>query len=105
MRIEANMHQAKTDLSKLVARALEGDEVIIMRNGTPVVKLVPFTEGRRVLGQARGQVWVSPDFDDPLPDDLLRAFYGIGVDDMLGERSDEVPDWLVRKPGESSAPK
>ena len=36
-----NMHQAKTSLSRLVARALDGEEIVIARNGEPLVKLVP----------------------------------------------------------------
>ena len=74
MRVEVNMHKAKTELSKLVVRAAEGDEVVIMRNGDPVAKLVPIRK-RRVLGQARGEIWISDDFDDPMPDEFLDAFY------------------------------
>ncbi len=84
MRIEANMHQAKTDLSRLVARALEGDEVIITRNGKPVATIVPIEKQKRTLGQARGQIWISPDFDDPLPDDLLKVFCGEDSKDFRG---------------------
>ena len=46
MRVVVNMHQAKTDLSKLVAQALAGEEVILARNGKPVVRLVPVRERR-----------------------------------------------------------
>ena len=73
MRVEVNMHKAKTELSKLVVRATEGDEVVIMRNGEPVAKLVPIRKPR-VGGEWRGKIWISPDFDDPLPDDILDAF-------------------------------
>ena len=75
MRISVNMHQAKTDLSKLVVRALEGDEVIITRDGEPVARLVPVRK-RRIGGQLRGQIWTSPHFDDPLPEELLKDFEG-----------------------------
>ena len=75
MRLTVNMHQAKSDLSRLVARALEGDEVIIARRGQPVARLVPVRQPR-VGGLDRGKMWISPDFDDPLPEDLQRFFEG-----------------------------
>jgi prevent-host-death family protein len=72
-----NIHQAKTHLSRLVERAERGEEIIIARSGRPVARLVPLAQAaeRRVFGQMRGQITVSDDFDDPLPDDLLAAFY------------------------------
>ena len=75
MRLTVNMHQAKSDLSRLVARAIEGDEVIIARRGQPVARLVPVRQPRK-LGLDRGKWWISPDFDDPLPEDLQRFFEG-----------------------------
>ncbi len=60
-----NMHQAKTSLSRLVERALAGEEVVIARNGEPLVKLVPVpkTRKRRVPGRGKGSIWISPDFE------------------------------------------
>jgi len=60
-----NMHQAKTSLSRLVQRALDGEEVVIARNGEPLVKLVPVpkTTKRRIPGRLKGMVWISPDFE------------------------------------------
>jgi prevent-host-death family protein len=60
-----NMHQAKTSLSRLVERALAGEEVVIARNGEPLVKLVPIPKPRkpRVPGRLKGKVWMSPDFE------------------------------------------
>jgi prevent-host-death family protein len=77
-----NMHEAKTNLSRLVERAISGEEVIIARHGKPVAKLVPYVEELqpRVPGSMAGMVEVPDDFDDPLPPDLLAAFYG--VDDI-----------------------
>jgi prevent-host-death family protein len=76
MPIKVNIHEAKTHLSKLVERVLDGEEVIIARAGTPVARLVPIVEQRkrRVPGSAAGQIVIAPDFDAPLPDDLLEAF-------------------------------
>ena len=64
-----NMHEAKTHLSKLVARAEQGEEIIIARAGKPVVFLklwVPSPQ-KRVLGTAKGKVEIADDFDEPVP--------------------------------------
>jgi prevent-host-death family protein len=60
-----NMHQAKTSLSRLVARALAGEEVVIARNGEPLVRLVPVARApkRRIPGRSKGKIWISPDFE------------------------------------------
>jgi len=73
-----NIHAAKTHLSRLVERAASGEEIIIAKNGKPVAKLVAYREelGPRIMGSMRGQIWISDDFDDPLPPDILAAFYG-----------------------------
>lgn len=71
----ANIHEAKTQLSKLVERALQGEEVVIARAGKPAVRLVPVRESvkRRKGGQWKGKVRIAEDFDD-LPEDIARAF-------------------------------
>jgi len=73
-----NIHAAKTHLSRLVERAASGEEIIIAKNGKPVAKLVAYTEeaAPRVPGSMVGQIWISDDFDAPLPPDILAAFYG-----------------------------
>ncbi len=75
MSVIVNMHKAKSDLSRLVAQALAGEEVIITRAGKPVVRLTPI-RNERVPGLAKGKLHIAPDFDDPLPEDILRAFEG-----------------------------
>lgn len=67
------VHAAKTNLSKLIARALAGEEIIIARGDQPVVRLVPVTavEPRREPGTLKGRVTVPDSFFDPLPDDEL----------------------------------
>jgi len=71
-----NVHEAKTQLSRLLLRVGMGEEVIIARAGKPVARLVPFNEKtqRRVPGSARGKIWVSPDFNAPLPEEFLDDF-------------------------------
>lgn len=73
-----NIHEAKTHFSRLLQKVASGEEVIIARAGVPVARLVPLASPKTVrpLGFDRGKVWVADDFDAPLPDDLLKAFYG-----------------------------
>jgi prevent-host-death family protein len=76
--VEVNIHQAKTHLSRLLQRVAAGEEVTIARSGVPVARLVAVESKKatRPLGFARGQIWIADDFDAPLPDDLLKLFYG-----------------------------
>ena len=67
----ASIHEAKTHLSKLIQKALAGEEVIIANAGKPVVKLVPIEQPEkkiREFGGWEGQVWMADDFDAPLDD-------------------------------------
>lgn len=76
--MKVNIHHAKTHLSRLLQRVAESEEVTIARAGIPVARLVAVEQKgkKRPLGFARGRVWVADDFDAPLPDDLLKEFYG-----------------------------
>ena len=74
-----NVAEAKTHLSKLIKRALAGEEVVISKHGKPVVKLVPYehdTNSRNMDVRVwEGEVWMAEDFDE-LSDDLIKAFTG-----------------------------
>ena len=72
-----NVHQAKSQLSKLNEQAEAGEEVVIARAGKPAVRLVRYEAQpkARQPGMWRGKGWVADDFDE-LPDDLLAAFEG-----------------------------
>jgi len=71
-----NLHAAKTHLSRLVDEAAKGEEIVIAKAGKPMVRLVPVAAKRRRtgFGELKGKIWISDDFDAPLPDDVLRAF-------------------------------
>lgn len=74
-----NIHQAKTNLSRLLSRVEHGEEIVISNRGIPVAKLVPFRtslDRRSSLGQDRGKFVVPEDFNAPLPDEILAAFEG-----------------------------
>jgi prevent-host-death family protein len=64
-----NIHEAKTHFSKLIEEVERGEEIVIARAGKPVAKLVPIEAEPppRKLGFLKGQIWMSDDFDDPLP--------------------------------------
>ncbi|MCA6624606.1 MAG: type II toxin-antitoxin system Phd/YefM family antitoxin [Pseudanabaena sp.] len=74
-----NIHQAKTNLSRLLARVELGEEIVISNRGVPVAKLVPFctsSNRKASLGIDKGRFIVPEDFNDPLPEDILSAFEG-----------------------------
>jgi len=68
------VHEAKTNLSKLIEKACDGEEVIIARGKKPVVKLVPIAAGltKRVPGGLEGKISWTPDAFDPLTEDEMR---------------------------------
>ena len=76
--MEVNIHQAKTNFSRLLQRVLLGEEIIIAKAGIPIARLVPVnvTPTRRPMGLYRGQIRIADDFDDPLPDHILAGFLG-----------------------------
>jgi prevent-host-death family protein len=64
-----NMHEAKTQLSKLAERASQGEEIVIARNGRPVARLVAMPARKPVhFGWAAGEIEIRDNFDDPLPE-------------------------------------
>lgn len=71
--------EAATQLPQLIDRALAGEEIAFARGGMPVAQLSPIiprplNREPRKLGQLEGKMWISPDFDAPLPDEIARAF-------------------------------
>ena len=72
---KVNIHEAKTNLSKLLEKALNGEEVVIAKAGKSLVRLVPVREKESVFGIDAGKGWIADDFDE-LPEDIMKAFYG-----------------------------
>jgi prevent-host-death family protein len=69
------VHDAKTNLSKLIERAEAGEDVVIARRDTPAVRLVPVVSAvLRRFGAYKGQATVTKAFFEPLPEDELRAW-------------------------------
>ena len=81
------IHDAKTNLSKLIARVEAGEEIVIARGKKPVAKVVPLTEAKRrpQFGAMKGKWPKIPDefFFDPLPEEELQLWEGGSDDDPL----------------------
>ncbi len=72
-----NIHDAKTNLSRIIDRVEHGEEIVISRAGTPVAKVVPLTRrvDRRGRGSLRGQLMMAPDWDsDEVNEAIARDF-------------------------------
>ena len=75
--VVVNVHEAKTHLSRLLARAEAGEEVVIARNGKPVAQLIRCkSKGGRKPGTMSGLLDVPDSFFDPLPEEELAAWEG-----------------------------
>lgn len=73
----ANIGDAKTQFSALIREVEAGETVIIARDGQPIAKIVRIEgSGKRRFGTHEGLGYIADDFDAPLPDEMLRAFYG-----------------------------
>jgi prevent-host-death family protein len=72
-----NIHEAKSQLSRLIEAVVAGEDVVIARAGTPVARLVPVDAkpGLR-FGLMKGKIRIADDFNAPLPDDVLATFEG-----------------------------
>lgn len=77
---QVNIHEAKTQLSRLIELTQSGQEFIIAKAGKPVARLTPIERGKppRRLGLLDGQIRVPDDFNAPLPEAVLDAFEGRG---------------------------
>jgi len=71
------IHAAKTNLSKLVARAEAGEEIVLARGKDPVARIVPViskTKPKRKFGALKGKIKIGPEFFDPLPEEELKLW-------------------------------
>ena len=79
MTITVTIPEASQQFSQLMGRVLLGEEIIICENGIAVATIAPSKKNRnpRVAGQDKGKIFISPDFNAPLPDDILNEFLGL----------------------------
>lgn len=81
---KVNIHEAKSQLSKLIELAKKGEEIVIAKNGNDEVRLVPVNSVEKDWwGMDEGKGWIADDFDE-LPEGLVRAFYGEEDDEGIG---------------------
>ena len=64
--MKVSVYEAKSKLSQMINRALEGEEVVITRNGEETVKLTPVPKKRNWIGMYKGQIKIHDNFDAPL---------------------------------------
>jgi prevent-host-death family protein len=85
---EVNVHEAKTQLSRLLRRVAAGEEITIANRGVPVARLVPAAQPKahRELGIESGHLKIAEDFDAPLPAHILAGFLGAAKKPKSGKR-------------------
>jgi len=84
--LRVNVHDAKTHLSKYLARVAKGESIIVCRHNIPIAELRPLTPPERPprpIGLCKGMFEVPPEFFEPLPADLLALFNGEGPEDSF----------------------
>ena len=74
--MQVNIHEAKTNLSRILAQVENGEDIIIARAGKPIALLTKFDrkEQKRKLGRDAGLFKVPDNFDEPLSEDILKSF-------------------------------
>lgn len=90
--MEVNIHEAKTQFSRLIRRVEAGEEITISRAGKPVAKLISAgPQGKqRPLGIAKGEFWISDDFDAPDPE-VEALFYDAPLMAMPDRKGNHKP--------------
>lgn len=76
---QVNVHQAKTHLSRLIDKVVNGTEkeIIIAKSGKPLAKLIPYNGNsvKHSRGLMKGKIKISKKFEDTLPEDVIKSFY------------------------------
>jgi len=77
--IKLNIHEAKTHLSRYLARLARGESILLCKRNIPVAEIRPIPthrKAKRPIGLAKGKFKIPPEFFEPLPSDILDSFYG-----------------------------
>ena len=77
--IRLNIHEAKTHLSRYLARLRRGETIILCKRNIPIAEIRPLPpqrKAKRPIGLAKGKLKVPPDFFEPLPPEFISAFHG-----------------------------
>ena len=71
-----HLEEARKHLPAIVDRVAAGEEIVIAKSGTPLAEMIPYLRKKRRPGIWEGKLQLDPDFDVPLPTELLDAFEG-----------------------------
>ena len=80
--IRLNIHEAKTHLSQYLEKLAKGETIILCKRNVPIAEIRPIRphrEYKRPIGLAKGEFEVTPEFFEPLPDEMLDAFTGDNI--------------------------
>ena len=82
MTINVSVGEATAQFSELFQRVRQGEEIIILENGHELARVIPnlLMKTPRVPGLDEGKIIFAPDFEDPLPEEILQGFEGIGLE-------------------------
>jgi prevent-host-death family protein len=90
--MKVSVYEAKSKLSQMISKALEGEEVVITRHGHETVKLVPVNKKRKWIGMWKGKIKVHDSFYEPLDEETLAYFTGDAetfLDKTMKKRRDD----------------
>jgi antitoxin (DNA-binding transcriptional repressor) of toxin-antitoxin stability system len=76
--IKLNIHEAKTHLSRYLARLARGESILLCKRNIPIAEIRPIPaqrKAKRPIGLAKGKFKVPPEFFESLPDDVLDSFH------------------------------
>jgi prevent-host-death family protein len=75
MTINVSLAEANNQFLDLIERIKAGEEVLVSESGISIARIIPIANQQpRVPGQDKGKIFISPDFNDPLPPDILDSF-------------------------------
>jgi antitoxin (DNA-binding transcriptional repressor) of toxin-antitoxin stability system len=82
MTINISVTEAEAKISELFQQIRQGEEVIILENGHELARVIPNKQPKalRIPGIDEGKIFFAPDFEDPLPEDILKAFEGLDAE-------------------------
>jgi prevent-host-death family protein len=82
MTINVSVGEVAAQFSEWFQRVRQGEEIIIVENGHELARVIPnqLTKAPRIPGIDEGKIIFAPDFEDPLPEEILQGFEGIGLE-------------------------
>ena len=91
---QVNIHEAKTNFSRLVERAAAGEEIVIAKAGVPRARLVPLERPsgrRRGYGSMRGKIWLAGDWDSDETNEMIAELFFGDSDPAVPDEAESAP--------------